>query len=205
MAFPFHVRIPGWCEDAQILVNGKPLEDKLPAGKIHVVKRTWADGDRLELRLPMKLRRSTWAERAAAIERGPLVFALRVEENWTDVNDPKPGGVPADDLQRGYRECRPASPWNFALTQGEAERPEEHFRVEVTDEIAPNPWTLATAPVVLHGQGMRLPTWQLNGHSAAAPPVSPVAPPAGAALEPIQLIPYGASTLRISGFPWLRE
>jgi len=200
--FPLHLRIPKWCREASIYDNGRPVDVKLTGGAIFVHRRTWRDGDRVELRLPMTLEASHWFDRAVAIERGPLVFALRVEEDWKEIEGERPDGVPADAMHRGCIECRAASPWNFALPQQASRQPAKHFRVEVADKIAPNPWTLSTAPVTLYGQGIRLPEWTMSRNSAALPPLSPAAIPADAEAEPIRLIPYGATTVRIAEFPW---
>ncbi|MCP5521639.1 MAG: glycoside hydrolase family 127 protein [Verrucomicrobiales bacterium] len=207
VTFPLHLRIPGWCQEATLAINDADVQEQLKPGSLQVVERRWARGDHVELHLPMTVRSSTWASRALAIERGPLLFALRVGEDWSEVVESRPNGVPADAMHRGYLECRPTSPWNYALPATAVRRPGEVFRVETAAEIPANPWTLESAPVTLHGPGIRLPEWQLMRRSAAPPPLSPVPVPANAMTESIQLVPYGASTLRISAFPWveLRE
>jgi hypothetical protein len=201
--FPLHLRIPGWCQGATLVVNGRPTGGALPAGAIHVVKRTWADGDKVELRLPMPLRRGNWRERAVSISRGPLLFALRIEEDWNEVKQPAPAEVPEGGMHRGYFEVRPKSPWNYALEEQRLRELDASFPVEVADAIPDNPWTLDGAPVTIHARGVRLPTWTLNRGYSATPPLSPVARPAAAQVEDIRLIPYGATTLRICGFPWV--
>jgi DNA excision repair protein ERCC-2 len=46
-----------------------------------------------------------------ALERGPLLYSLKLEESWTRVNADKPHR----ELPHGDFEVRPASPWNYAL------------------------------------------------------------------------------------------
>ena len=82
-AFALRVRIPGWCT-GQVAprVNGQPLADASREGGYLVVKRAWADGDRVELDLPMAIRRLeadplvAEASGRVALARGPLVYCV---------------------------------------------------------------------------------------------------------------------------------
>jgi len=57
--FTIHVRIPGWTADAVLSVNGKRASESVQPGTFAAIKRTWSDGDRIELELPMPLRLET--------------------------------------------------------------------------------------------------------------------------------------------------
>ncbi len=202
--FSLHLRVPGWCSEASLKVNGKAQGKALPKGSIQVVRRTWKSGDRVELTLPMPLTASTWYHRSKVIERGPLAFALDIQEDWTEVRGPMPEGAPAGAMHRGYFECRPASPWNYALARDATVNPADHFTVTQAEMVPLNPWNRESAPVWLKGRAVRLPDWTLVRNSAGNPPLSPVAIPPQARQETIRLIPYGATTLRITEFPWTK-
>jgi hypothetical protein len=203
VAFPLHLRIPGWCREATLIVNG--VKDRTAqGGRIEILARTWRDGDRVELLLPMTIRTSKWHENSVAIERGPLVYALRLAEEWSEVKRAAPEGA-SGPVHRGYLEVRTREPWNFALLQSAINQPEKNFAVVRTGATAANPWSLAGAPLELRTKGIRVAEWSLYQHSAGPVPLSPVYQPAGSTPEPIRLVPYGCTTVRIAAFPWIDD
>lgn len=75
------LRVPGWCDSAEIALNGERVD--VPPGVPYAhVARKWMPGDRLELRLKMEPRLTRPNPRVdairgcVAIERGPLVYCL---------------------------------------------------------------------------------------------------------------------------------
>ncbi|MES2222026.1 MAG: hypothetical protein V4587_13800, partial [Acidobacteriota bacterium] len=76
-----HFRIPAWTHGASLTVNGTRWTQELTPGQFAAVTRTWKDGDRVELELPLVSRLEAIDPRhpnTVAILRGPLVlFALK--------------------------------------------------------------------------------------------------------------------------------
>jgi DUF1680 family protein len=76
------LRVPQWCEDVHLLINGEPIESDLRSGHYAEVRRDWSPGDRVELRFAMPVRLTEAHPRVdetrgcAAIERGPLVYCV---------------------------------------------------------------------------------------------------------------------------------
>ena len=71
------VRVPGWCPGLALAVNGTGARFEAAAGWA-TVRRTWADGDRLTVSLPMRPRLVPADERdpnRAAVACGPVVLA----------------------------------------------------------------------------------------------------------------------------------
>ena len=91
------LRIPGWCTDATLTVDGEPQDGPFPAGTVARVQRAWTPGTRVELELAMPVRLHTADDRVDAIRgcvaftRGPLVYAF-------EQVDQAPG-VDVDDLR----------------------------------------------------------------------------------------------------------
>jgi uncharacterized protein len=76
--YTIYVRIPGWATpDPVVSVNGKRISDSVQAGTFAALRRTWKDGDRVELELPMPLRLEPVDANhpnVVALLRGPLVL-----------------------------------------------------------------------------------------------------------------------------------
>lgn len=82
--FPVRLRIPRWCENATIAINGQPIESAADGGLFLPIERQWKKGDRIELKMPMPWRlvrgRKAQAGRVA-IMRGPQLFCLNLAKN----------------------------------------------------------------------------------------------------------------------------
>ena len=79
--FTVYMRIPSWTETHAVLsVNGSRVTSPVEPGTFAAIRRTWKDGDRVELELPMPLHLQpvdVQHPNYAALTRGPLVlFAI---------------------------------------------------------------------------------------------------------------------------------
>ena len=81
VSFPLMLRIPAWASAASVFVNGQS-QSGIRAGTFFSLNRQWRPGDRVEIRFPMLPRATTWYNDSLAIERGPLVYSLKIGENW---------------------------------------------------------------------------------------------------------------------------
>jgi DUF1680 family protein len=79
--FALRLRVPGWCGDAKLKVNGQDVPGEPVKGYL-TVSRAWKAGDTVELDLDMTVRRMSANPNAAemrgrlALARGPLVYCV---------------------------------------------------------------------------------------------------------------------------------
>lgn len=192
--FPFHLRIPLWCRSARLKINNE--EVKVGEEKIVILNRQWSSGNIVELMLDMDFNYSRWYENSLGIERGPLVYALRIEEDWRKIE--KEGMT-----DKEFWEVYPKSSWNYALLMREMK--EGSLSLSLSEDISDNPWNLKNAPIQVRVKAVRLPDWHIENYSSGRilvpPRVRKLVELEREKIEEVTLIPYGCTTLRISQFP----
>jgi DUF1680 family protein len=92
-AFAVFVRIPGWCKNATVMVNGKPVSSTIiTSGQYLEINRSWKTGDVIQLNLPMPvalLESHPLVEETrnqVAVKRGPLVYCIESADMPKGVN-----------------------------------------------------------------------------------------------------------------------
>lgn len=211
--WPLFVRIPGWCSEAKVAVNGKDAGN-VAAGTFKRIDREWKSGDEVTLVLPMEARISHWEMDAVAVTRGPLLYSFEVpmeerkvekykvpyEKEWID----NFGG----DFPR--KELLPKGPWNYVLSLGKNGKTGDGILddAKVSVVLVPSdPFVPGNAPVTISVPAKRsdFGGWgymrEVTTGRAVDPPPSPV-PDEGGEMETLKLVPFGSTQLRISLFPW---
>jgi DUF1680 family protein len=85
------LRVPGWCRDFSISINGERVDARLERGYAYL-RRDWAVGDEalLLLDMPVTLVRANPSVREdigkVAVTRGPLVYCLEEIDNGADLH-----------------------------------------------------------------------------------------------------------------------
>ena len=190
--FPLYLRIPAWCSQAALAVNGLAADTPVPAGKVACLDREWKDGDTVTLTLPMAPAVKVWADNrnTVSVNRGPLTYSLAIKEKYA-----RYAGTdtwPAFDLFAD-------SPWNYGLEIDPA-NPAASLAVETAAWPADDrPFTPAS-PVRMTAKAHRIPNWRLDPRGLVRE-VSPGPVKSAEPVETVTLIPMGAARLRITAFP----
>ena len=195
ITFPLYLRIPEWATEASIEMTERPVSFP-DAESYFKIEKLWHEEEEIKLHLPMKPRATRRFNNALAIERGPLIFSLKIGEKWKRVNEDKPHR----ELPHADWEVHPATPWNYALDIHEKTLEEDIvFKENPVGEI---PFSPDGAPVTAAIEGIRIESWTLLKGSAGPPPRSPVL--TEGTRERLTLIPYGCTNLRVTEFPTLK-
>jgi hypothetical protein len=227
--FPFTFRIPEWNSNPEVIFNGKKINQKFESGKYCTITKNFSGKDKLTIIFPQKLKIVPSADHGISVERGPLVYSLKINEDWqldTEDKKSKPG-FPAYNLYA-------KSDWNYALCLNSGSL-ESQIKI-VTKPVNDNPWSIEQAPVELIVPAKKVNGWQIlkstevenenwvplhndhgyvvgwemtgkekvKGNFQYTPPLpEPEKLPAMLSkdVEYVTLIPYGCSKLRITIFP----
>lgn len=177
--FPLQFRIPGWCADAELSLNGAALDATPDANGFVRVERAWQPGDTVRLRFPMTPSLMSGRDANAgdapwaAVSYGPLLFALPI----ADVDGPNTPDA--------------AARWSYALDVRDP-----GLTVERRAMPANWDWPLA-APLTLHANAVPI-EWR---PAPEAPTLPAEAVGDGAERERITLVPYGCTKFRVAMFP----
>ena len=194
-AFPLTLRIPAWCKAPEVSVNGTK-QNGVTAGDMLTLHRSWKKGDVVLLHFPMEVHFSDQVNQSVTVERGPLVYGLKIDAAYS---------IRKEHPVKGFfdYEVKPTSPWNYALVI-DPKQATQSVRVE-QQAMPKNPFEQAVTPVRLKLQAKRLPSWKVSDNEMHAEevPNSPVS--TDAPLEEITLVPYGSENIRISNFPIVGE
>ena len=215
--FPLYLRIPRWCADASVKINGRSADVKSKPLALLALNREWKDGDIVSLELPMKIAVRTWEKNknAVSVERGPLTYSLAIKERWENYGNRNPNWP--------EWEVFADSPWNYGLVL-DSQEPTKSFKVSYrerrgttktlkvdgpwTNRISladpalgrRQPWTPDTVPVFLKAKARKIPNWQMDRLSMVDK-LQPSPVKSDEPVEDITLIPMGAARLRVTMFP----
>jgi DUF1680 family protein len=195
IAFSFQFRIPSWCKEATLSMNGKMLHT-YKGDTIISIHQLWKNGDSITLKLPMEVTTSNWARNSRTIERGPLVYALKLGEKWVKGHD---------ELEGDYDCVFPTSPWNYGILVSDVKNPMQNATVTIKPLSSHFIWNEAHAPIEIEIPAKKILGWKIDDDGVANQPVTDrnglYKGLVSDSIEKIKLIPYGFTKVRVVAFP----
>lgn len=92
--FTLKLRIPAWCSDAKITVNGEAVNTDIKSESYAAVTCTWKKGDVVRLEMPMETKlveANPLVEECrgqVAVQRGPIIYCLESNDlNGVDIDN----------------------------------------------------------------------------------------------------------------------
>ncbi len=137
VSFTIHTRIPKWAKGAT--VDSKPVS----SGEYASIVREWSD-DTISLIFPMQVDITARPENRVAAVRGPLVYSLKIGEEWALI----PSEIPYHKPPHADYSIHPTTPYDYKLCADEpltfTEKP-----------LGDMPFSPDGAPVVCAAKGKR--------------------------------------------------
>jgi DUF1680 family protein len=192
VSFPLMIRIPQWADAPTATVGGESGVAPEP-GTFYTIDRQWDGETKVVVTLPMTPSSTRRYNNAIAIERGPLVYSLKIGEDWRQIDADKE----YRELPHADWEVYPTTDWAYSLEVDESD-----VASSVSFEEKPVgdcPFSPEGAPIVATVKGKPIEGWGLKNGWAAETPLSPVNPDVEA--EELTLIPYGCTNLRMTELP----
>ncbi len=186
--FTLTLRLPGTCAAAS--VDGEPAEP----GSLVTLRRKWEGKSVVTLSLKFETKFVPRPTGLYSLERGPLVYALKIGESWSKLEYERDGVV------RKFPWCDwelcPTTEWQYALASTDG----ADIVVKETGKIGALPFAPENAPVTLEVPVYPICWGNESGCRlvAAEKPLSarPIGPQTTA-----EFIPYGSTNIRITELP----
>jgi hypothetical protein len=151
----FNLRIPGWCKDASVLVNGEKWPLRVKKGFAEI-SRDFENGDTIVLNLPSEIKVCSYHKQCVYVEKGALVYSygmygkrekIETESKYNDT-------FPTYNIY-------PDKEWNYALCTGEESVKKIRF---VEKPIEGNPWDIRYTPNKIFVPAKKVNGWELEKH-----------------------------------------
>ena len=191
-SFTLYMRVPGWVKNTGDWVVSDSLGVKYTPAPGTLLKIQIPSGaGTISIQITMQIEVTRRYNNAAAIMRGPLLYALWIPHNTTVLAH---YAYESDDLQ-----MLPTSPWQYGIRLSNDNDPTADLTFSTTNDMT-NPFAEESCPLTISAWAKPLTQWVEEQDAAAAPPVSPVSVGADTPVA-VKLKPYGSTKLRIAEIP----
>ncbi len=147
--FSIYLRIPAWCKNPSIKLNGEDIAFNVKKGFAEIC-RVFNNSDVLTLSLPSEIEVKKWGKDGIYVEKGPLLYTygMKGERHIDESEEKSTPDFPAYNIY-------PDKPWNYAIL------PEEGFEFSKED-ASDKPWSVETAPLRITCKARRVHSWKLK-------------------------------------------
>ncbi|MDN3588378.1 glycoside hydrolase family 127 protein [Pedobacter aquatilis] len=208
ISFPLYLRVPAWCANPIVKVNGKIVSVDAKAGSYIKLENLWKNGDKISLQLPMDLKLREWEKNknSISINYGPLTYSLKIDEEYIQ-KDSKETAIGDSRWQKGADpqkwpsfEIHPKTDWNYGLVVDKNNIAKSFSVIKKQWPKDNNPFTNSNAPIEIKATGKRIPEWKIDQYGLVdILPKSPLK--SNETEKELTLVPMGGARLRISAFP----
>ena len=191
--FPLYLRVPGWCENPIVEINGKAVKIQAQPRSYIMIDREWKNNDKVNITLLMQITLTKWEKNknSISVNRGPLTYSLKIDEKYV-----RAGGT--DNWPA--LEIHPTTDWNYGLVINEA-APASSFEIVRKSWPEDNqPFEANAAPLQLRTKAKKIPAWKKD-HLGLVGEIQDSPVKSDEPTETVTLIPMGCARLRISAFP----
>lgn len=180
--FTLAIRIPNTVVSA--VVDGKEVK----TGSFYEIEREWKGTTEISVNFTFETRLEERPNNMFCVKRGPLLYSVAIEEEWTKLEYEKNG------VERKFPYCdyeiRPLSKWNYAFAGKE-------FTVTEHEDY-PSAFSTEHPPISMTGDFVEI-DWGFDYGLCHEVPdsrkaISPV--------QKVKLIPYGCTNLRMTEMPF---
>ena len=193
VAFTLTLRVPGTARRAAI--DG---EEAAP-GTLVPINRLWEGQTAVTLTLEDETRLIPRPTGLYTIERGALVYALAIGEEWTAYEYTK------DGVERKFPYCdyevRPTTEWQYAL---DVQDPNIDIVVHETGEIGDHPFAPESTACWLDVPAARI-SWGYEEEYRMVARATPLSAEPTGPTEHVRFIPYGCTNIRITELPSVKD
>jgi hypothetical protein len=190
ITFPFYLRIPAWANSATVQINGGKASPA--ANSTYFLVQVQQGTTTITLTLPMSFYCDRRYNNAVSIYYGPILFAVDIQPNWTQLAH--------YEFNSSDWQALPIGPWAYAINISDA-NPAAYLQMKVRP-LGPSPFSSQGSPYVVSASGKLVDGWGEYYGAAEPPPVSPVR--SSHPSVPLSLLPFGATKLRIAEIPTLQ-
>ncbi|MDK2951055.1 MAG: hypothetical protein PWQ77_720 [Kosmotogales bacterium] len=190
--FPIFFRVPSWSEKVKYGLNGV-YNNAEKGSQYIVINKKWGKNEIVKIRFYSSIKVSKWKRESIGIEKGPLVYALNLNESWQNIG--KSSDYPEYEVYTN-------SKWNYALNL-DPENPEKDIKFISNSKLEDQPFNSDNPPVEMEVEAIIVDDWSIEKNSAGVMPKSPLK--INGIPEKIRLIPYGGARLRIAQFPYIKK